>query len=355
MAFGLQSSSSFSLPEGMTAIEGLAKAVNDAGGIGGRKIDVITCNDGNDPNLAAACAREAVQDKVAAVIGYYSANGAVFDPILQAAKIPYIGASSISDYTTPIVFPVDGGALTGQVAVTYALGKLGCRKLSTVVNAIPQALISTSTASNGFKQLGGSSTTIQVPVAASDYAPSVAETQSAAAQCLVSSLAPAATVSLLNAVASSNIKGIKQGILGFSLNPQILTEESSQLSDTIVSSPWAPTGSWRQDLTREMAAIDPKQPVSDFAIRAWTAMTLFVDAAKTVNVVNNQTILSALQARGYSVPSIAPYNATKPGPDPKLPRLFTTSSYIYQVKNGQLVADPTIPGALDVASVIAGA
>ncbi len=69
MSFGTTSSSSGSnAPEGDVAIRAAIKAVDDAGGINGRKVTVVSCNDQADPNQAATCARQAVSDKVAAVV-----------------------------------------------------------------------------------------------------------------------------------------------------------------------------------------------------------------------------------------------------------------------------------------------
>src|SRR5690242_13348750 len=49
--------------------EGAKVALNNAGGINGHEVQVIPCNEGADPNKAAACARQAADEKVSAVIG----------------------------------------------------------------------------------------------------------------------------------------------------------------------------------------------------------------------------------------------------------------------------------------------
>ncbi|MGW0585109.1 ABC transporter substrate-binding protein, partial [Streptomyces sp. NPDC002920] len=58
---------------GMTSFaRAYARWVNAHGGLGGRKLTVLTCNDHNNTVSAAACARRAVREKAVAVVGSYS-------------------------------------------------------------------------------------------------------------------------------------------------------------------------------------------------------------------------------------------------------------------------------------------
>ncbi|MEV0317046.1 ABC transporter substrate-binding protein [Streptomyces sp. NPDC050658] len=88
-----------------------ARWVNANGGLDGRKLKVITCNDHNDPVGAADCAREAVDKKVAAVVGSYSQHGRSFLSPLEVAGIPYIGGYGVTDeeFSSPLSYPVNGG------------------------------------------------------------------------------------------------------------------------------------------------------------------------------------------------------------------------------------------------------
>ena len=58
MAIGVFQSSALSLPDAVGALKAHVSAVNDAGGVNGRKINLIVCNDNFDPNTAADCARQ---------------------------------------------------------------------------------------------------------------------------------------------------------------------------------------------------------------------------------------------------------------------------------------------------------
>ncbi|MCX4738436.1 ABC transporter substrate-binding protein [Streptomyces antibioticus] len=98
-----------------------ARWINDQGGLNGRKLKVLTCNDHNDTVGAAACARRAVKEGAVAVVGSYSQHSAAFFPHLEGAGIPYIGGYGVTntEFTSPLSYPVNGG----QPALLAGLGK----------------------------------------------------------------------------------------------------------------------------------------------------------------------------------------------------------------------------------------
>ncbi|MGK5695722.1 ABC transporter substrate-binding protein [Streptomyces sp. URMC 128] len=97
-----------------------ARWVNAHGGINGRKLNVLTCNEHNDSVAAAKCARRAVKENVVAVVGSYSQYADSFFPSLEGAGIPYIGGYGITnaEFTSPLSYPVNGG----QPALLAGLG-----------------------------------------------------------------------------------------------------------------------------------------------------------------------------------------------------------------------------------------
>ncbi len=119
---------------GMPAMaEAYARWANSRGGLNGHELRVITCNEGNTATGAAACARKAVKEQVAAVVGSYSQHGRTFMAILEAARIPYIGGYGLSDeeFTSYLSYPVNGG----QVALLAGNGiqlAASCERVSLV-------------------------------------------------------------------------------------------------------------------------------------------------------------------------------------------------------------------------------
>lgn len=107
---------------GMPAMaQAYARWVNSNGGLNGRKLKVLTCNDHNDRVAAAKCARRAADEDVVAVVGSYSQFGDAFLGPLASAGIPYIGGYGVTndEFTNPMSYPVNGGS----PALLAGLGK----------------------------------------------------------------------------------------------------------------------------------------------------------------------------------------------------------------------------------------
>ncbi|MET7287877.1 ABC transporter substrate-binding protein [Streptomyces sp. NPDC005573] len=98
-----------------------AKWINANGGVHGRRLDVLTCNDHNSSVGAARCARRAVTEGAVAVVGSYSQFGDSFLAPLEGAGIPYIGGYGVTndEFTGAMSYPVNGG----QPALLAGLGK----------------------------------------------------------------------------------------------------------------------------------------------------------------------------------------------------------------------------------------
>ncbi|MFI7010382.1 ABC transporter substrate-binding protein [Streptomyces sp. NPDC050145] len=88
-----------------------ARWTNAHGGLGGRRLRVLTCNDHDDSVGAAKCARRAADAGAVAVVGSYSQHGRAFLSPLESAGIPYIGGYGTTDaeFTSPLSYPVNGG------------------------------------------------------------------------------------------------------------------------------------------------------------------------------------------------------------------------------------------------------
>jgi hypothetical protein len=107
---------------GMPAMaQAYARWINATGGLNGRKLKVLTCNDHNERVAAAKCARRAADEDVVAVVGSYSQFGDDFLGPLASAGIPYIGGYGVTndEFTNPMSYPVNGGS----PALLAGLGK----------------------------------------------------------------------------------------------------------------------------------------------------------------------------------------------------------------------------------------
>ncbi len=125
---------------GMPAMaEAYARWVNSQGGLNGRELHVLTCNDHNDTVGAARCAERAVDEGAVAVLGSYSQHGRSFLSPLEAAGIPYVGGYGVTadEFTSPTSYPVNGG----QFALLAGLGEHLADACDTVVLVRPDSLV----------------------------------------------------------------------------------------------------------------------------------------------------------------------------------------------------------------------
>ncbi|MEJ8643828.1 ABC transporter substrate-binding protein [Streptomyces sp. MS1.HAVA.3] len=129
-------------PEGtkatnMPGMTGMAKAyerwVNAKGGINGRKLRVVTCNEKNTAGGAADCARKAISEKAVAVVGSYSQHGRAFMAPLEAEGIPFIGGYGVSseEFQSPLSYPVNGGQPVLIAGAGHQLGR-ACNQVALV-------------------------------------------------------------------------------------------------------------------------------------------------------------------------------------------------------------------------------
>ncbi|MHA6760792.1 ABC transporter substrate-binding protein [Streptacidiphilus sp. PAMC 29251] len=120
---------------GVTALaQAIEKQVNDTGGLQGRHLQVLTCNEHGTAAGVTACVNQAVSAQVVAVVGSYSQNADVFMPLLESAGIPYIGGFGLSsaEFTSPYSFPVNGGYQALLAGNGEQLVQSGCRRVAVV-------------------------------------------------------------------------------------------------------------------------------------------------------------------------------------------------------------------------------
>lgn len=127
-----QTTAGTSNPEWPAAVQARAAAVNRAGGIQGRPLHVIECNTGIDPNKQQQCARQAVDEKVVAVIGTQATQGQAVYPILAEAGIASIGTTVFDQESgnSPISFPVDPDGFGAFAGMPRVLADKGAKKIA---------------------------------------------------------------------------------------------------------------------------------------------------------------------------------------------------------------------------------
>ena len=146
--------------------------INDRGGVAGHPIEVITCDGMSDPNVSQACARQAVDEDVVAVIGGFEYDLSLAVPILEEAGIAFIHHSGVTgpEFSSPISFLL-GADNAMQHAVTYIMNEDGCEAPAFAYIDIYVDYL-TALAQQGwdhFGVFGDTAKTIALPAEAGDY------------------------------------------------------------------------------------------------------------------------------------------------------------------------------------------
>ena len=184
MLIGTLQSALLSRPHQVDGAKAAAASILKEHGV---KINVSSCNDGNDPNLSAACGRQAVTDGVDAVIGGLATQNVATYPALEAARIPFFGNTALvdADFQSPIVFPFQPGVGAGAVAAAEVTKLHKCTKVAVIAGELPASQVIADLYIDTAKDLKIDVTTkVTVPNTAADLAPFVAQAIDTNPDCL---------------------------------------------------------------------------------------------------------------------------------------------------------------------------
>lgn len=157
------------------AADAYFKTLNDNGGINGRPVNFIRCDDKGDPAKGEDCSRQMVEEGAVAVLGGIAFTSAQLLPILTAAGIPYVGGLTLfaSDYEDANFYPITnaGGTQALYTLAWYLLNKN--LKKGVVLNADvgePDMTLAKVIEANG-----GTVGLVSFPPTAADVSPYVAK------------------------------------------------------------------------------------------------------------------------------------------------------------------------------------
>jgi ABC-type branched-subunit amino acid transport system substrate-binding protein len=161
-----------------------AQFVNEQGGIvdgNGVKhqLQVTFCDDKYDPNEAANCARQAVDNKLVANIGGFTIDASRAIPIYEQNKVAWFGVCCPivdQENKSPISFPL--GFVAGfNPAAAIKMNQDGCKKVVDSYGDLPVAQTFHQLFMNGWKSVGRTDAvkTIIIPLAPGDYSSQMAQ------------------------------------------------------------------------------------------------------------------------------------------------------------------------------------
>jgi branched-chain amino acid transport system substrate-binding protein len=324
------------------------KAINDAGGVNGRKLEFTFCNDQADANKSVACARQAVQDKAAAVVGQVSLYDAQTLPLLESAGIPSIGLTTPGnevDVTSKASFPFSAGTFSDYVALPDGLKQAGSKKIAVAAADLPSAIAGGELVGKGTKAGGlawGGIVKIP-PTGVTDYAPYAQKLKATGADAIVLVTTPAQTQAIVKASQALGMKILwghhtisfgesEAATLGDAVEGMILSGPNPSYRDT--SNPGI------QEFDDQMKAAGFTKPIlyRTAGINAWLSVYAVAELAKKVDGdVTAASLGTALaSASDIDLKGIATWSPSKPGPS-KYPRVSQSKIYFQKIEDGKTV------------------
>lgn len=357
--------STYNAPDSVAVARAAVRGVNARGGVDGRPLELVYCNNENDPNKAAACARKMVSEHVVATVRtIVIAGGDQVSAILAAGGIPDVGRGALipAEFAAPNAYLLDGGVIYPYSAVLQRFAEKGGKRvfLAATESASAEATFSVLTklaARLGVSVVGQA----KIAPSTADYAPFIANVQQSGAEAVL----PAFTQQMiLQSVKAADQAGLHVEWLlnGGGITQQDLTGlPVDQTSRMIVGTGTMPLSAAGQNegvarmkadieaqFTSGDAAADPNRLFAT-ALISWEAVNLLATLLKGQQTIDASTVTAALNgAKELDVAVSVPWTPSRPGPA-GFPRVSHPYVYLSTVQNGELVLvqpDPVDVGGL---------
>ncbi|MDH4144596.1 MAG: ABC transporter substrate-binding protein [Acidimicrobiia bacterium] len=341
-----------------------AQWINEKGGINGRPLEVIFCDDKNDPNEAGNCARKAVEEKVIANVGSFTIDVSRGIPIYEENDIAWFGACCpivAQENTSKISFPMGfvGGFPT---AAAIQMVEDGCKSIATTYGDLPVADVFHGLFVNGWKAAGQTSEVkmVKTPLAPGDYSAEIAKMTSPDIDCLFGNIGEANWPSVITALNSAGKSPRLYGPQG-NLDAKVAADFPEETDGAVVLGVYpdmsdAVFADYRAALEKYDASDDIDWN-SLGGLGTWTAYVAFTKIVEGMDgEITSKTFLDAaskttdLDTGGM----VANLDFTKEwdGAGGDFPRIFNRNIFVSGIKDGKMVAGD--PEPIDVSNAVDG-
>jgi ABC-type branched-subunit amino acid transport system substrate-binding protein len=298
-----------SLIDQVTAAKASVTAFNKRGGVGGRCMKLVACDDGADPNQAADCARQMADSDVVATINDTTAYGnqGVID-ILQAAGIPRFEVSpNTEDLTSPNSYAIGAGGAGTTFMMAPPLLKTDHKKIYIIgvdapaIGTFP-ALMKPMADSYGAEIVGLS----KVPAGTTDFQQFVLAAQDAGADSVIVPLGENEAVQVLQAAKQLNSKldfSVSLGTFGKDDIKQFGSFAKQMYFNAELPPVTASAKTWPilptviSDLSKSGDKALQKNQIKSSPFRSWVAVNHFVQMmGKDPDNITRESVKAALDS-----------------------------------------------------------
>lgn len=353
MALGPIEAPQFSVPSIPVGAQVAVNEINEAGGVDGKRLELIACNDKNDPNEAIGCARRAIDEDVDAIVGGYTQFEPQIIPLLERAGIPWVGPPALQNTTSPSYYLIGGEAATMTLAMGQYLQQQDCRAVVAIGENVPagkaavglfQAAVSASGGTNVDPVYGASN--------AADWGPVVAAALDKA-DCVTFLGSPTNTPKVVTAIAQSG------------KNPTFITAESllpapavaalgKAADGTIMTSGYLPATSDApalRALKRGAREVAPKLDADASQLESgYAAVKTVAEAARGIDDVTPASLRAGLdRVQGFDTGVGPVVDFTARNPTKAFSRASNPRIFLFEARDGTVTLKD--PEPLDVTPI----
>jgi ABC-type branched-subunit amino acid transport system substrate-binding protein len=337
-------------PDAQAGAEAAAAAINKAGGIKGRQIEIGFCNTQSNANVAAACARQAVAENSTAVVGHISTLSTLEIPILAQGGIPDVGmqtSGNTIDWTSPVSFPLVGGSTAAYLTIPSAMKKLGKKRFVIVYQDVPSAANNAKLAKNAARTAGLPVVGLmQMAGATTDFAPLAQKLRDMNPDSVMFINSPGVSGGLMRAATALGVKPLwshNSGSIGEPEAAQIGAPSEGMLIGgifpTFRDTNIAGIKKFVADMTAAGKASDEIN-LKAVGINGWLSVYAVAAVAKNIKgTIDNKTLLAAMRAQKKPINLFGLANFAPGAKGPAAyPRWLTQKEYFLTMKNGKQVS-----------------
>lgn len=325
-----------------------AEFINAKGGIKGRPLEVIVCDDKADAGEAAACARKADEEGVVANVGGFTLNMNQAIPIYEETNIAWFGeCCPISDleFNSKVSFPM-GFVNAFPTAAAVKMTEDGCTNIVGIFGDDPTNVPQIAAYENGFKSVGEDASDLKIiliPITPGDYSAQAA--QVGEADCLFGQVAQVNWPPLLTALEGVGSTPRLYGPQG-NLDSTIVEQFPDATEGATVIGVYPSLGSpvwddFRDSIDKYDA--DPDLNYNSLAgLGTWSAFTAFTLIVEGMDgEINNETFLEAANNTSNldtgGMVGVLDFTQEYEGGGGDIPRIFNLNVFYDVVVDGEVV------------------
>ena len=324
--------------------EAWADYVNsELGGINGRPLEVISCDDEGDPGKTTACVQDLIDEGVVAFVNNSSlVFGANALPVMEAEGIPNIGGWPISppEYSSALNFPTAPGASGSYPSLAAFLASEGAESLALVYTDTPSGHgVADQIGALWADLTGGEFTGVSFDPTAADFAPTLTRVNDADPDGVILAVGEGAAGRMFQAAA---IVGLDARIAATSTaaTQAVFEAAGDAVEGVVFSVATLPAGfDSDEDVQRYneiMAEFAPDVELSPQSGVAASSIQYAVDILMSVEgEVTSESIIAALDGA-----TVEPFMSHSLSPDlapAALPRVWNPYNMIVEYTGGELV------------------